>query len=211
PAGLTMSSGGVISGTPTTSGTGTFMVAVKDSASPVQTASASESIAVSAAASTLTITSTSLGAAQPGSSYSATLSASGGTPGYTWSIASGSLPAGLTMSSGGVISGTPTTSGTGTFTVAVKDSASPVQTASASESIAVSAAASTLTITSTSLGAAQPGSSYSTTLSASGGTPGYTWSIASGSLPVGLTMSSAGVISGTPTTSGTGTFTVAVK
>ncbi len=212
PAGLALSSAGVISGTPTASGTSTFAVAVKDSGSPAQTASASESITVSAAApSTLTIATTSLAAGKNGSSYSATLSAAGGTPGYTWSIASGSLPAGLALSSAGVISGTPTASGTSTFTVAVKDSGSPVQTASAQESIAVSAAPSNLTITSTSLAAGKNGSSYSTTLSAAGGTPGYTWSIASGSLPAGLSLSSGGVISGTPTANGTATFTVSVK
>ncbi|HEV2577229.1 MAG TPA: putative Ig domain-containing protein [Acidobacteriaceae bacterium] len=206
PAGLNLSSGGVISGTPTGSGTSTFTVAVKDSGSPAQTASQPESIQVIGGSPT--ITTTSLAAATDGSSYSATLSATGGTPGYTWSISSGSLPAGLTLSSSGVISGTPTATGTATFTVAVKDSASA--TASQQESIAVGAAASKLTITSTSLGAAQTGSSYSTTLNATGGTPSYTWSISSGSLPAGLNMSSGGVISGKPTGTGTSTFTVAV-
>ena len=210
PAGLTLSSSGVISGTPTASGTATFTVTVKDNGSPVQTASAQESIAVSAAPSTLTITSTSLAGGKTGSSYSATLSATGGTPNYTWSISSGSLPAGLTLSSAGAISGTPTASGTATFTVTVKDSGSPAQTTSAQESIAVTAASSTLTITSTSLGGAETGSAYSTTLSATGGTPSYSWSVTSGSLPAGLSMSSAGVISGTPTTTGTSTFTVMV-
>jgi len=211
PAGLSLSSAGVISGTATASGTATFTVQVQDSGSPAQTASAQESIAVSAAPATLTIMSTSLGAAQTGSSYSASLSANGGTPGYSWSIASGKLPAGLTLSSAGAISGTPTASGTATFMVQVQDSSSPAQTASKQESIAVSAAPATLTVTSTSLGAAQTGSSYSTTLSASGGTPGYSWSIASGKLPAGLSVSSAGVISGTPTASGTATFTVQVQ
>ena len=210
PVGLSLSSGGVISGTPTANGMSTFTVAVKDSGSPAQTTSAQESITVTASTSTLTIATTSLGAAQKGSSYSATLAAGGGTPGYTWSIASGNLPAGLSLSSGGVISGTPTANGTATFTVAEKDSGSPAQTSSAQESITVSAAPATLTITSTSLGAGQTGSSYSTTLSASGGTPNYTWSLSSGSLPAGLSLSSGGAISGTPTASGTATFTVMV-
>ncbi|HXS12573.1 MAG TPA: Ig domain-containing protein, partial [Acidobacteriaceae bacterium] len=210
PAGLALSSAGVVSGTPTASGTSTFTVGVKDSGSPAQTQSATESITVSAAPSKLTITSTSLSAGNSGNSYSATLSASGGTPGYTWSLPAGSLPPGLRFSSAGVISGAPTASGTWTFTVAAKDSGSPVQTASVQESIAVSAAPAALTVTSTSLSAAQTGSSYSATLSATGGTPGYTWSIASGSLPVGLTMSSAGVISGTPTAAGDSSFKVTV-
>jgi len=59
--------------------------------------------------------------------YSVSLSASGGTPSYTWSLAAGSaaLPAGLTLSSGGVISGTPTQTGTFDFVVQVTDSSFP--------------------------------------------------------------------------------------
>jgi len=58
-----------------------------------------------------------------GTEYSATLSASGGIPPYTWSISSGSLPNGLTLdSSTGILSGTPTQTGTFTFTIQVKDS-----------------------------------------------------------------------------------------
>ncbi len=206
PAGLTLSSGGVISGLPAGNGTATFTVSVKDNGSPAQTATAQETIVVGA--SKLAITTTGLAGAKNGASYSSTLSASGGTPGYTWSISSGSLPAGLTLSSGGVISGAATTSGTVTFTVAVTDSSSPANTATAQETIVVGS--STLAIMTTSLAGAKNGSAYSSALSASGGTPGYTWSMSSGSLPAGLTLSSGGVISGTATTSGTVTFTVAV-
>ena len=56
-----------------------------------------------------------------GVAYQATLSASGGTGTYTWSVASGSLPPGLTLSGGGTISGTPTTTGTFAFIVSVSD------------------------------------------------------------------------------------------
>ena len=74
--------------------------------------------------STLTIdTSSPLPGGTKGQHYSTTLAASGGTPGYTWSLIPGSsLPAGLSLSSGGVISGTPTGNGTKTFTVEVRDS-----------------------------------------------------------------------------------------
>src|SRR5262245_55047969 len=60
-----------------------------------------------------------------GTPYSETLAASKGTPPYTWSIASGSLPTGLTLSSSGMISGTPTRSGKSSFNVRVADSANP--------------------------------------------------------------------------------------
>jgi hypothetical protein len=210
PAGLTLSAGGVISGTATASGTFHFTVQVADSSSPAQTATASFSITESPATSPapLTITSTTLPGAQVGASYSATLGASGGTPAYTWSISSGSLPAGLALSSAGVISGTPTSSGTANFTVQVADSGSPAQTQTASLSITVTATR--LAITTTSLAAGEDGTAYSATLAASGGTPGYVWSLSSGALPAGLALSRAGIISGMPTGTGNSSFTVTV-
>ena len=73
-----------------------------------------------------------------GVAYSQTLAAGGGTPTYSWVLATGStLPAGLTLSTGGVISGTPTGTGTTSFTVQVTDSSSPVQTAQATLSITI--------------------------------------------------------------------------
>ncbi|MGB8168341.1 MAG: sulfatase-like hydrolase/transferase, partial [Chthoniobacteraceae bacterium] len=58
--------------------------------------------------------------------YSQTLAATGGTPGYTWSVTSGSLPTGLTLSSGGLLSGTPTAGGDSNFTIRVTDSLSHI-------------------------------------------------------------------------------------
>jgi len=207
PAGLTLSSGGVISGKPTASGTSTFTVSVSDSGNPVQTKSASLSITV--ASTQLTISTSSLASGASGAAYSQTLVASGGTPNYTWSITSGSLPAGLTLGAGtGLISGKPTASGTSSFTVSVSDSGNPVQTKSASLSIAI--AGPTFTITSSTLAAATVGTAYSQTLAANGGTLPYIWSITSGSLPAGLTLSSGGLISGTPTASGSYKITITV-
>ena len=77
--------------------------------------------------SSLTITTTTLPAARVGVVYSQTLTATGGTAPYTWSVTSGTLPAGLTLSAG-AISGTPTTAGSNTFSITVSDSASPVAT-----------------------------------------------------------------------------------
>ena len=59
---------------------------------------------------------------QVGEGYNATLEASGGVTPYSWSLASGSLPAGLSLFSGGVISGTPSAAGNRTFTVRVTGS-----------------------------------------------------------------------------------------
>lgn len=71
---------------------------------------------------TLTITTVSLPLASRGVPYSQQLSATGGTPPYTWSLTSGALPAGLSLSSSGLISGTPAASGGFSFTVTVRDS-----------------------------------------------------------------------------------------
>jgi hypothetical protein len=90
-----------------------------------------------AAVSPLTITTISLPNGTVGVSYSASLSASGGTTPYSWSLVGGSLPPGLRLSPRGVISGRPTSSGTFNFAVQVRDRISPVQTAQRALSITV--------------------------------------------------------------------------
>ena len=92
----------------------------------------------------LAVTTTTLPTGRIGQTYSATLTASGGTTPYTWSISNGALPAGLSLATAtGVISGTPTgTSGTTSFTVMVADSSSPVQNATQALSITLAPAGS---------------------------------------------------------------------
>ena len=212
PAGLTLAaSTGVISGKPTTSGNFSFGVTAKDSSTTVQSATATIALTVAAAPTPLTISSTSISGGTTNVSYSSSLSASGGTTPYTWSITSGSLPAGLSIAANGTISGTPTAVGTSTFTASVSDSSSPVQSKSVNLSLAV--APGTLSITISSLPAGTASTAYSTQLAAAGGTPAYTWSLASGSsLPAGLSIAATtGIISGTPTTAGTYSFTATVS
>ena len=150
---------------------------------------------------TLEITTATLPAATQNASYTATLAAN--LTGATWSVISGSLPAGLNLNdSTGAITGTPTTAGTSRFTVrAVKDS----QSAEKQLSITVSAIP-TITITTESLPSGTVNTSYSATLTSS--TAGATWTVSSGNLPSGLTLSTSGAISGTPTRTGPYTFTV---
>lgn len=70
----------------------------------------------------LAVTTVNIASGALNTAYTATLAASGGVPAYTWSVAAGSaLPPGLSLSAAGVLSGTPTTSGTWTFTVEVQD------------------------------------------------------------------------------------------
>ena len=95
----------------------------------------------------LSITTASLPNGTVGAAYSATLAATGGTGPYNWSMASGSLPSGLTLNlATGVISGTPTAAATSNFTVQVTDSATPAVTTSKALSITVAATPTTVTI-----------------------------------------------------------------
>ncbi len=206
PAGLTLSASGIISGTPTAPGTTNFTVAVGDSGAPAQRQTAALSLTVASAY--FDVTTASLPNGQIGAPYTAPLQATGGVPPYVWTMGYGSLPAGLSLNGSGSITGTPTVAGTSTFYVAVRDSGTPEQFRLKPLTIVVGA--SPLAITSTGLSNAQTGASYSAQLNATGGTPGYTWSIATGSLPAGLTLSASGMLSGTPGAAGSFNFTVAV-
>ena len=154
----------------------------------------------------LTVTTSSLPGGTVGTAYSQALAASGGTPPYTWALATGTLPAGLTLSTGGTISGTPSAAGSSTFTVRATDSAS--QSATASLTVTINAPA--LTVATSSLPGGTVGAPYSQALAASGGTPPYTWIAASGALPAGLTFSTGGTISGTPLAAGSFAFSLRV-
>jgi hypothetical protein len=129
---------------------------------------------------------------------------------YSWTVKSGTLPAGLSLSAAGVIAGTPTTAGAANVTVQVSDSETMPQTA-VSGSLTLAISGGTLKITSTTADPGTVGTAYNFQLTASGGVPPYTWAVASGStLPAGLALSSAGVVSGTPTASGTFSPSIAV-
>jgi hypothetical protein len=138
-----------------------------------------------------------------GTAYSQTLAATGGTGNFTWTVTSGAVPTGLSLSSGGLLSGTPTVTGSFTFEATATDTAS----SSAAKSFTVNVAAPVVVSTS-SLPSATTGSAYSQTMTATGGTGSYTWTRTAGTLPTGLTLNSSGVLSGTPTASGTFNFTV---
>jgi N-terminal glycosyl-hydrolase-114-associated domain/Putative Ig domain/Right handed beta helix region len=208
PAGITLSSAGILNGTPTASGSFPITVQVTDSTAPThQTASKALTLTIAAAPPPLTITTTSLPGGAVGTAYSATLAATGGTTPYTWSLTSGTLPAGVTLSSAGVFSGTPTASGSFPITVLVTDSTSPThQTKSANFTIAIAPAA--LTITTLTLPNGTVGTTYNATFAATGGTTPYTWSLTSGTLPPGVTLNASGVLAGTPT--GAGSFNITV-
>jgi hypothetical protein len=156
----------------------------------------------------LTILTEELPDGQVEATYSAALSAAGGNPGYTWSIAGGSLPQGLTMNAGtGGISGTPTVKGVFSLTFAVTDDAG----FRVERELPLTIHDKGLAITSRSpLPDAEEGTPYQFAFKAIGGTPPYGWMLTSGKLPLGLTMTSEGTLTGTPTEHGTFEFTVRV-
>ena len=118
---------------------------------------------------------------------------------YTYALSSGTLPSGVTLNvSTGVLSGTPNAAGTFNFTLSATDANGCVGT----RTYAVVMTCPTLAITPTTLTTGTVGTAFSQTLSASGGASPYgSWTVTSGTLPAGRTLSSAGVISGTPTAS----------
>ncbi len=170
-----------------------------------------------ASTSAVTISPGTLPSATVGSAYSQTISVSGSNGPYTVKVTQGSLPAGLSLGSNGTLSGTPTASGTFQFTVSAFDKSgayagfhdyyheSALVVAASSSPTPVS---STVTINPSSLPSGTAGSAYSQTISVSGPTPPYTVRVTQGSLPSGLSLSSGGSLSGTPSVSGSFRFTV---
>jgi hypothetical protein len=136
---------------------------------------------------------------QPG--YSQTIVASSGKAPYTFTE-TGTLPIGLSLSSAGVLSGTPTTAGSYSFTVKVTDSTGA--TASKSYTVLINMP---IAFTTGSLAGGSVGIAYSQSIAAEGGTGSLQFSV-SGTLPSGITLSNSGLLVGTPTTPGSYSFTV---
>ncbi len=207
PPGITLNSiSGVLSGTPTTPGNYAFVVVAANGISPnaIQTVS----IAIAAAAVAPTITSAVPPAsAVIGTSYSHSYSATGSAP-ITWSVTSGALPAGISLNaSSGLLSGLPTLAGSFSFTVQAANGTLPNATQAALITIAG------IVLTPVISSAPPPangsvGVAYTHTYTAAGTAP-FTWALASGTLPTGLTLNATtGVLSGTPSVAGSFSFGV---
>ena len=208
PTGMALTSAGVLSGTPTATGTFNFTVTATDALS--FTGSRAYSIVV--ADPVITIASPAAGAlpgATGGTAYSQTFTASGGQGSHSFDL-TGTLPAGMSFASTGVLSGTPSVSGTFNFTLVARDSSpgpsGPFTSAPVAYSLTV--AAPTITVSPASLPNATASLPYSQTFTANGGTAPHSFSLDTGSLPVGMSLSSTGAFSGTPTVTGTHNFTI---
>ncbi|MEA2200503.1 MAG: large repetitive protein [Solirubrobacteraceae bacterium] len=138
--------------------------------------------------------------------YSRTLSVSGGTAPYTFTLESGALPEGLSLSPAGEITGTPAAVGTSSFSVLATDSSTPARTATITYTLPVQ-----LDIAPRSLPRAHANTSYRAILSATGGTGPYNFTLVSGTLPEVLELFSepgSSVLTGTPFRAGSYTFTI---
>ena len=204
PTGLTLASNGVLSGTPTQ--TGSFPITVKATDSNGCTG-IGPTYNLTINCQTITVTNPAGNSGVAGSAFSETFTQSGGIGTTTFSLASGTLPAGLTLSSGGVLSGTPTQTGTFTITVKATDS-NGCSGIGANYTLTIACPA--ITVTNPAVSSGTAGTPFSQTFTQSGAVGTATFSLASGTLPSGLTLSASGVLSGSPTQSGSFTITVKV-
>ena len=202
PAGLTLSSSGTLSGTPTATGDYSFKISASDgSQSDTQTYAMTVVDPLKATVPAAT-------AGEVNRPFSLGLAAVGGKQGYKWSLATGStLPDGLSLdASTGAITGTPTAPGATAAKVTVTDALGLTSTVNVNISVAQQ-----LTITNRPLRTAKVGRSYRARLLAVGGVAPKSWTIVRGSLPRGIRLNAAtGVLTGTPTKAGTKRFMIQV-
>ncbi len=159
---------------------------------------------------TVTVTSPGNQTGTVGTAASLQVSASDSASGQTLTYSATGLPAGLSISSSGLISGTPTTAGTSSVTVTAKDTTGASGSATFTWTVS-SAAGNTVTVTSPGNQTGTVGSAVSLQVSASDSASGQTLTYSATGLPAGLSISSSGLISGTPTTAGTSSVTVTAK
>lgn len=199
PDGLTLTIGGELSGRPTTAGVSSFVVRVTDDDQNTTTAA----LTLTVVAQPLTISPASFPPVTVGTPFNQTLSATGGTAPYTFTITRGVLPPGLSFTTAGVLSGTPT----GIITTELDITATDAVGVTSARSFTLKIDGAVITLSPTMLPDASVGVAYSEQLSADGGTGPYLFTL-SGALPAGLSLSSSGLISGTPVAAMTSTFTV---
>ena len=204
PANLSLSPVGELAGTPTVAGSFTFTVTATDDNG--FTGIRDYTLAVDAP--TITIDPAALANGVAGTVYDpVSLTAAGGTAPYVFSITSGALPANLSLSPAGDLSGTPTEAGNFTVTVTVTDDNGFTGT----RAYTLTIDAPTLTIDPATLAGGVAGTAYGpVSLTAAGGTAPYAFAITDGALPANLSLDASGVLFGTPTVAGSFSFTATV-
>jgi hypothetical protein len=164
---------------------------------------------VAAGFSAVQLTTAALPSTIEGQPYDSMLTAAGGIQPYEWSIGGGALPDGLTFDpASGLVSGAAALAGDYTFTASVTDATGT--TSARPFVIHVDPRIPPVQILSSGLEAAVATVPYAQTLTATGGTGSYTWALAGGALPAGMTLDANGVLSGVPSLAGTFAFTAIV-
>ncbi len=208
PAGLTLTSGGILAGTPTASGSFGFTVTATDASAAPGPYSGTRAYTISIAAPTITVAPATLASGTVGTAYNQTVTASGGTAPYGYAVTAGALPAGLSLTTGGALAGTPTAGGTFNFTITATDAATAPGPYSGARAYTLTIASPAITVNPAALSNGTVGTAYSQTLTVAGGTAPYTYAATGGVLPTGLLLSAGGTLSGTPTAGGSFNFTV---
>jgi hypothetical protein len=207
PDGLTLTSGGLLSGMPQRPGAYTFTVNMAD----VNGCGSQASYTVNVQCPVLTVLPAALPNAAAGVAYSQGLTGSGGAGPYVFALASGSsLPPGLALA-GNLLSGTPTTLGTYSFTVEVTDTglAYGQVNCAGSRTYTLNVVCPTVTLNPVTLPNATLGTAYEQLLSAGPTGTSYRYTVSNGALPPGLALhAETGVLTGTPTAGGAFNFTV---
>jgi hypothetical protein len=214
PPGLTLTAAGVLAGTPTTAGT--TAVTIRGTDANGCAGDIAYSIVIAAApvpppvCPVITLAPVPIPNGTVAVAYSVAMSGSGGTAPYSFGVTLGALPAGLTLTGAGVLAGTPTAAGSSTFTIRGTDAlgcfaelVSTVVIAAAPPPVCPAITLAPVTLPNGLLGTA-----YSQPLTAAGGTAPYVYGVTAGTLPAGLTLSTAGQLSGTPSVIGSSSFTV---
>ena len=196
---MSLSAGGVLSGTPTASGTYTFDVYATDG---FNYGTKTYTMLINPA---VVVTPASLNAGTQGAAFNQTIVGSNGTGVKTYAVTSGSLPTGLSLNTTtGLISGTPSAAGSYPFDITATDTVGATGTLSYTVVINPPVDITLLTLPNWTETVA-----YSQTITKTGGTTPITFSVTSGSLPTGVTLTGAsGLLSGTPTAPGTYTFNI---
>jgi hypothetical protein len=207
PAGITWNAAtATLTGKATATGSFPITIKATDTSTGTGPYSQTNSYTLSVTAPTITITPATLTAGTVGVAFSQQLTAAGGAAPYTYAVTTGTLPAGVTLTTGGLLAGTPTAGGSFAFTVTATDSNANKGTQSYTwtvnaPTITITPAAGTLTATGD--------AAYSQVFAATGGDPPYTW-VETGALPAGITWNAAtATLSGTPTASGS--FPITIK
>jgi hypothetical protein len=213
PAGTTLTTGGVLAGTPTVAGTSTFTVRATDANGCL--AEVAYTVVITAIPPTcpaLTLSPSVLPNGRVAVAYTQTILASGGSAPYSFALATGALPAGITMAPAGELVGTPTLAATASFTVRATDAngctVSVAYTFTVLAALVPPGGCPLITLAPATLPNGTTGVPYSQTLSASGGSGPYSFGVTVGTLPAGLTLTAAGLLSGTPSSSGSSSFSV---